>query len=117
MSEWSWESPGPRFGNTSTGSTWRSGRSSSPRSSGTCGDISRTGNRGSVQTRLQTVLGELDKSRKGLAFYAILVICLSAACFFFAEPTLRYLVRLLGRRLVAYSPAEGFLAFLSLSLY
>jgi sec-independent protein translocase protein TatC len=70
-----------------------------------------------VQHRLQTVLGELDRGRKGLALYAVLVICLSAACFFFAEPILRSLVRLLGRRLVAYSPAEGFLSFLSLSLY
>ena len=66
---------------------------------------------------MQAVIGELDRARKGLAVYAVLVVCLSAACFFFAEPILRFLVRLLGRKLVAYSPAEGFLAFGSLSLY
>lgn len=52
-----------------------------------------------------------------MAVYAVLVICLTVAFFFFSEPILRFLVRLLGRKLVAYSPAEGFLALAGLSLY
>jgi sec-independent protein translocase protein TatC len=64
-----------------------------------------------------TILDVLEKSRKGLAAYAVLVILLTAACFSFAEPMLRFVVRLLGRPLVAYSPDEGFLAMIHLSLY
>ena len=70
-----------------------------------------------MQNRLTTVLDHVDKARKGLALYAVLVVGLTVVSFFFAEPILRFLVRLLGRKLVAYSPAEGFLAFASLSLY
>ncbi|MBI5342100.1 MAG: twin-arginine translocase subunit TatC [Deltaproteobacteria bacterium] len=70
-----------------------------------------------MQNRAATILDVLEKSRKGLALYAVLVICLSFACFFFSEPILRFLVRLLGRKLIAYSPAEGFLSLISLSLY
>ena len=70
-----------------------------------------------MQNRAATILDVLEKSRKGLAWYAVLVICLTFACFFISEPILRFLVRLLGRKLIAYSPAEGFLALISLSLY
>jgi sec-independent protein translocase protein TatC len=70
-----------------------------------------------LENRFRTIIEEVDKARRGLAAYAVLVVCLTAACFFQAEPILRFLVRLLGRKLVAYSPAEGFLALLSLSLY
>ncbi len=70
-----------------------------------------------METRFKTIIGEVDRARRGLAAYAVLVVALSVACFFYAEPILRFLVRLLGRRLVAYSPAEGFLTLVSLSLY
>jgi sec-independent protein translocase protein TatC len=70
-----------------------------------------------VENRIRTVLDELEKARTGLAVYVVIVGVLSAACFVFAEPALHVLVRLLGRKLVAYSPAEGFLAMVSLSLY
>jgi len=70
-----------------------------------------------VQNRLKTVLEELENARKGLAAYAVLVLSLTVASFFYAEPILRFLVRLLGRKLVAYSPDEGFLALIHLSLY
>ncbi len=70
-----------------------------------------------MQNRLKTVIDAVDKGRRGMAVYAALVIGLTVVCFFFSEPILRFLVRLLGRKLVAYSPAEGFLALASLSLY
>ena len=70
-----------------------------------------------MQIQVATILDELEKSRKGLAAYAVLVLFLTVACFFYAEPILRFVVRLLGRKLVAYSPAEGFLALINLSLY
>jgi sec-independent protein translocase protein TatC len=70
-----------------------------------------------LENRFKTVIEEVDRARRGLAAYTVLVVCLTVACFFHAEPLLRFLVRLLGRKLVAYSPAEGFLALLSLSLY
>lgn len=69
------------------------------------------------ENRLAAIIGVVEKSRRGLAVYAVLVVCLSVASFFFSEHILRFLVRLLGRRLVAYSPAEGFLAMINLSLY
>lgn len=67
--------------------------------------------------RLAAVLDAVERSRRGLAIYAVLVVCLTVASFFFSEHIFRFLVRLLGRRLVAYSPAEGFLAMVNLSLY
>ena len=70
-----------------------------------------------MENRAATILDALEKSRKGLAAYAVLVVFLTAASFFYSEAILRILVRLLGRRLVAYSPAEGFLAMIHLSLY
>jgi sec-independent protein translocase protein TatC len=70
-----------------------------------------------VQNRVATAIVELEKARKGLAVYAGIVILLSAASFFYSEPILRMLVRLLGRRLVAYSPDEGFLAMVHIAVY
>jgi len=70
-----------------------------------------------VEIRAAAILDVLERSRKGLAVYAVLVIGLTVASFFYSEPILRFLVRLLGRKLVAYSPAEGFLAMINLSLY
>lgn len=72
---------------------------------------------GFPENRFTAVLDVVEKSRKGLAIYSVLVIVLTAAFFFVSETLLRYLVRLLGRRLVAYSPAEGFFAMIHLSLY
>jgi sec-independent protein translocase protein TatC len=70
-----------------------------------------------VEIRATAILDALERSRKGLAVYAVLVIGLTVASFFYSEILLRLLVRLLGRKLVAYSPAEGFLAMINLSLY
>lgn len=70
-----------------------------------------------MENRLTAILDAVEKSRKGLAVYAVLVIFLTAASFFWSESILRLLVRLLGRRLVAYDPSEGFLAMVHLSLY
>jgi sec-independent protein translocase protein TatC len=70
-----------------------------------------------VEIQAKAILDALEKSRKGLAVYAVLVIGLTVASFIYSEALLRFLVRLLGRKLVAYSPAEGFLAMIDLSLY
>ena len=70
-----------------------------------------------MEIQAKAILDALEKSRKGLAVYAVLVIGLTAACFAYSETLLRFLLRLLGRKLVAYSPAEGFLAMIDLSLY
>lgn len=70
-----------------------------------------------MENRFQTVVEELDRARRGLAVYALLVVGLFALCVFFAEPVLLAFVRLLGRKLVAYNPAEGVLAMLSVALY
>jgi len=70
-----------------------------------------------LENHVKTVIEGVDRARKGLAAYAVLVACLTVASFFYAEPLLHFLVRLLGRKLVAYSPAEGFLTLVSLSLY
>jgi sec-independent protein translocase protein TatC len=64
-----------------------------------------------------TVLGEVEKARKGLAACAVAFLLLAAGCFLFSERVLLVLVRLLGKRLVSYSPEEGFIALASLSLY
>lgn len=70
-----------------------------------------------MEQRLHTVLDEVEKARTGVAVYAVVVVVLSAACFHYSESVLHSLVRLLGRKLVAYNPAEGFLALVSLSMY
>ncbi|MBI5420078.1 MAG: twin-arginine translocase subunit TatC [Deltaproteobacteria bacterium] len=70
-----------------------------------------------MENRLHAVLDEVEKARTGLAVYAVVVVVLSAACFFISEEVLRFLVRLLGRKLVAYNPAEGFLALAHISIY
>jgi sec-independent protein translocase protein TatC len=79
--------------------------------------VNHQGAREFVQNRVKTILDALETSRKGLAVYAVLVLSLTAVSFSFSENLLRFLVRLLGRRLVAYSPDEGFLTLLHLSLY
>lgn len=69
------------------------------------------------RSRAAPIIEALDGARRGLALYCALVLLASAACFFAAEPILAALVRLLHRRLVAYGPADAFLALASLSLY
>lgn len=70
-----------------------------------------------MANRLTAILDAVERSRRGLAVYAVLVIGLTAASFYWSEPILRFLVRLLGRRLIAYDPSEGFLAMVHVSLY
>ncbi len=70
-----------------------------------------------MENRFLGVLAELEKARKGLAIYALLVISLSAVSYVYSEPVLAFLVRLLNRKLVAFDPSEGFFAILSISLY
>jgi len=64
-----------------------------------------------------TIIAEVEKARKGIAVCAVLFLALAVLCFAFSERMLLVLVRLLGRKLVSYSPEEGFLALASLSLY
>jgi sec-independent protein translocase protein TatC len=70
-----------------------------------------------LENRFLTVIGEVEKARKGLAACAAAFLFLAVACFLFSERVLLVLVRLLGKRLVSYSPEEGFIALASLSLY
>lgn len=70
-----------------------------------------------MENRFLDILAEVDKARKGLAVYAVLVISLTAASFAFSERILRFLARLLDRKLVAYDPSEGFFALLTIALY
>ena len=59
----------------------------------------------------------MEKARKGLTACAAAFLLLAAACFRFSEGALEVLVRLLGKKLVSYSPEEGFVALASLSVY
>jgi sec-independent protein translocase protein TatC len=70
-----------------------------------------------LENRFTAVIGEVEKARKGLAACALVFVLLAVALFPFSERILLVLVRLLGRRLVSYSPEEGFIAQASLSLY
>lgn len=70
-----------------------------------------------MENRFATVITELDKARRGLAVWAILVLVFTAASFFWSEPILLALVRLLNRKIVAYDPAEAFLSMVSLAFY
>lgn len=70
-----------------------------------------------LENRFTTIITEVEKSRKGLAACVVLFLALSAACFLFSERALLVLVRLLGRKLVSYSPEEGFIALATLSIY
>jgi sec-independent protein translocase protein TatC len=79
------------------------------------GPVSRA--RSLVDNRFLTVLDGLERARRGIAVYALLVAGLFFLCLFFAEPVLFALARLLGRKLVAYNPAEAVLAMLSVALY
>lgn len=70
-----------------------------------------------MENRFASVITEIDKARRGLAVYAILVLAFTTAAFFFSERILLVLVRLLNRKIVAYDPAEGFLSLVSLAFY
>jgi sec-independent protein translocase protein TatC len=70
-----------------------------------------------VENRFLDIMAEVEKARRGLAIYAVLVIVLTAVSFAFADPILLFLVRLLHRKLVAYDPSEGFFALLTVALY
>jgi sec-independent protein translocase protein TatC len=67
--------------------------------------------------RVRAVLNGLDEARRGLAIYLVLVLVLTLGCFFASEPILARMLPLLGKKLVAYDPAEPFLTLLSLSFY
>ncbi len=70
-----------------------------------------------MENRFLGILAEVEKARKGMAIYALLVAALTACAFLFSERILLFLVRLLNRKLVAYDPSEGFFAMLSIALY
>jgi len=70
-----------------------------------------------VKDKVTTIIAEVEKARKGIAVCAVLFLALAFLCFAFSERVLLVLVRLLGKKLVSYSPEEGFIALASLSLY
>ncbi|MGE5247086.1 MAG: twin-arginine translocase subunit TatC [Verrucomicrobiota bacterium] len=70
-----------------------------------------------MENRFSTILVEAERARKGLAACALTFLGLAVVCFLFSERALLVLVRLLGKKLVSYSPDEGFIALASLSLY
>ncbi len=67
--------------------------------------------------RIQAVLGELDRARRGLAILLVLILLLTGGCFLVSERLLALLIPLLGKKLVAYDPSEPFLTLLSISFY
>ncbi len=70
-----------------------------------------------MENRFAGVITGLDKARKGLAVWAILVCVLTVASFFYSEQILLALVRLLNRKIVAYDPSEAFLSLVALAFY
>jgi sec-independent protein translocase protein TatC len=70
-----------------------------------------------MENKVATFIGEVEKARKGMAVCVVLFLALAGLCFTFSERVLLVLVRLLGKKLVSYSPEEGFIALASLSLY
>ena len=67
--------------------------------------------------KVTSIIAEVEHARKGMAACVVLFLALAGICFAFSERMLLVLVRLLGRKLVSYSPEEGFIALASLSLY
>lgn len=70
-----------------------------------------------MENRFTAIIDGTEKARKGIAACAVVFLVLAVLCFSFSERMLLELVRLLGRKLVSYSPEEGFIALASLSLY
>ena len=67
--------------------------------------------------KVKAIIADVEKARKGIGLCAVLFLSLVGICFAFSERALLVLVRLLGKRLVSYSPEEGFIALASLSVY
>ncbi|HEY5996494.1 MAG TPA: twin-arginine translocase subunit TatC [Candidatus Deferrimicrobiaceae bacterium] len=67
--------------------------------------------------RVRTALDAVDRARRGLAIWLVLVLVLTAGCFHFSERLLEYMIPLLGKKLVAYDPSEPFLTMATLSCY
>ena len=67
--------------------------------------------------KVTAIIAEVENARKGIAACAVLFLALAGLCFSFSDRMMLVLVRLLGRKLVSYSPEEGFIALASLSLY
>lgn len=70
-----------------------------------------------MENRFRSALDALDRARRPILIYALVVVALTAVAFSFSERLLLVLVRLLGRRPVAYDPSEAFLGLLALSVY
>jgi sec-independent protein translocase protein TatC len=70
-----------------------------------------------VEIKVPTIIAEVEKARKGIAVCAVLFLVLACLCFTVSERVMLALVRLLGKKLVSYSPEEGFIALASLSLH
>ncbi len=70
-----------------------------------------------MENRFAAVITELDKARRGLAVWGVLVLAFTVLAFLGSEHILLALVRLLNRKIVAYDPAEAFLTLASLSFY
>ncbi len=70
-----------------------------------------------LENRFTAVITGVEKARKGIAACAVAFLVLAAVCFLYSEQALLVLVRLLGKKLVSYSPDEGFIALASLALY
>lgn len=76
-----------------------------------------THDRDPAENRFAAVVDGLDKARRGLAVYAVVVLAFTGIASIFSERILLALVRLLNRKIVAYDPSEGFLSLVSLALY
>lgn len=70
-----------------------------------------------MDIKVATIIDEVEKARRGIAACAVLFLAFAGLSFAFSERMLLALVRLLGKKLVSYSPEEGFIALASLSLY
>jgi sec-independent protein translocase protein TatC len=70
-----------------------------------------------VENRFGEALEVIDKARKGLAVYALVVVALTGVSFVYSEKILLRMAGLLHRPLIAYDPSEGFFATLSIALY
>lgn len=70
-----------------------------------------------VANRFVNLIEEIDKARKGLAIYAVVVLALTGVSSLYSGKILEKMAGLLHRPLVAYDPSEGFFATLSIALY
>ncbi|MCL1925604.1 MAG: twin-arginine translocase subunit TatC [Syntrophorhabdaceae bacterium] len=70
-----------------------------------------------LENRFTTIIAEVDKARKGITICLGVFFALVVIIFPFSERVLAVMVRLLGKKLISYSPSEAFLALASLSVY